>query len=78
MGDLLERVGVFVELGDLDHDRGAETCRCASYFVLCHALLVLSYGYANVSSCYVAYASLLYLCSAMGTVRTHDVSNLAD
>jgi len=50
-GDLLERVGVFVELGDLDHDGGAETCRSASYFVVCHALLVLSYGYANVSSC---------------------------
>ena len=78
MGYLLERVRVLVELGDLDHDRGAETCRSASYFVMCHALLVLSYGYANVSSCDVAYALLLYLCSAMGTVRTRDVSNLAD
>ena len=77
MGDLLECVGVFVELGDLDHDRGAETCRSATY-VICHALLVLSYGYANVSSCYVAYASLLYLCSAMRTVRTREGSNLAD
>ena len=80
MGYLLERVRVLVELGDLDHDRGAETCRSASYFVMCHALLVLSYGYANVSSCCVAYALLYcftaYLCSAMGTVRTRDVSNL--